>query len=220
MGSTSVCFAFTVEVGKNSGAVGGVGVRSCVADKTCTVHHRVLCKVVVTVTVGVIGRARCSGERAAGTQPCVAVWIADPVGDWGIGIEDFADCRIALCCLAAKRVARNDDLLHVGKHTSIVKVLDKLIEDIVGRNGSRVPRVLIVASSRPLGARPHQGIAGRATTGLEARSPGIAGGSVVAIGKKRSQDRYGAEVDIWIGGDLGQCAEHLARISKRNGGED
>lgn len=57
---------------------------------------------------------------------------------------------IALHSLCTEGVACNDNLLHVGKQGSVIKVLNDLVQDGVRAGVLGCIRVLIIASSRPL----------------------------------------------------------------------
>ena len=106
-------------------------------------------------------------------------------------------------------MARDDNVLHVRKHGSVVEVFDKLIEDLVGRDRGSIPRILVVCAGGPLRSRPDQSIGGRSSASCEASRPGVSDVLVITIGEVRGDDGDRAAIDIGIRGLLRESAEHL-----------
>lgn len=82
----------------------------------------------------------------------------------------------------------NDNLLHVGEQSSVVKVLDDLVKHSVRAGVLGGIRVLVVASRRPLRSLPDECVRGRAAAGLEAVSPGVTIVLVVSVREVRCHD--------------------------------
>jgi hypothetical protein len=102
-------------------------------------------------------------------------------------------------------VSSDDDLFHVGKESSVVEVLDNLVQHSVRAGVLRGVWVLIAPSGRPLRSRPDQTVGGRAATRLEAVSPGVAIVLIISIREVGRHDGDIIKINVRIRRDLSQC---------------
>jgi hypothetical protein len=180
-------------------------------DELGAVGHGVVLEVVEALTVVIIGGAVGNVHRAVLVQPGVAARVSDPVHETRLGVQLVTNSSVARQHLAAHGVANEHDALHVGVDRRVVEVLDDLIQNVEGGDISLGDaRVLVVATSRPLGSAPDERAAVGTTACLLVRVPGVREVLVGAAGEVRCDDRDGITVDVGVVGC--RCVERVQSL--------
>jgi hypothetical protein len=133
---------------------------SVVDARVSSVSRETITPLIVVCTVG-------SGERTRRVQPNKTVWVGDPVSDRD-GNSDRAkrlsNSGIALNSLRAERVTSNNNLLDVGEVVLVAVPRNKLVKNLIRRDGLSLVGVLVGTAASPLRCLPNQQVRPRLVT--------------------------------------------------------